>query len=302
MDESQAKNYLRVFSEQHQKHWGMELITKSKGNEYSKLRHAIGLTAGYNRNRGYSFYEKSLTGCSDRTNEITQDLIIRGWSKISDNIFTSLSSSGLKEVQEYQKSVFNEDARYSTIEFTFANLLKTILNKDLMQAIRIYLHTTKPFCYQPVVLNSTPNIHDKLIEQRKKSDMAFSFHRDIDNIKWVKIFINLNTTIGGNHEYYSGSHYSNSRQIESTFSERRENSIFHDEFSPLTIYESHLWTGRMGAEPISKLFHKDNYESFPTSEGYCWIEDTYGLHRGNPPTSANRKLMAFEIGQFAIRM
>jgi len=85
------------------------------------------------------------------------------------------------------------------------------------------------------------------------------------------------------------------------FEKRTSDLGFEHQFMARSLYESHLWTGRFHEKAIEEVYGPTRVVRFPTHAGFCWLEDTYGLHRGNPPVEGNRNVAAFLIGQYPVR-
>jgi len=139
------------------------------------------------------------------------------------------------------------------------------------------------------------------MDEKELSDYAFSYHRDYDNTKWLKIFVSLGDACGGEHEYMSGTHIQTKADFADDYGIRTHGLRFEDTFKAKTIYETHLYSGRHDDETLHGLYGDKVVVRFPSTTGFCWMEDTYGLHRGNPPLSGTRHLIAFLIGQIPVR-
>ncbi len=98
------------------------------------------------------------------------------------------------------------------------------------------------------------------------------FHRDADDYKFVKIFILLSDTTERNGEqvYINGSH--------------------SDDKLPKEMYN----ITRYSDEKIKQCFQKEQITSIYGKAGKCWLADTYGIHRGTPPTKTNRLLLQLQ--------
>ena len=294
---------LEGFYERSRNEWGYQYYLKEGDqSEYVKFRSCMALTAGFKR----SIYPEDISPL--RTNQskiIFDNLYYKGWSKLSDNIFSKLSNSSLNQIREYTSLDINQAEksgfyRNKSVPLSFAGLLKHIISKDLLRAIKLYLNTNRPFIYEPTILHSKAALRENLSSQ-ELSDKAFSFHRDIDNLRHIKLFVNLTSANRGNHQFIEGSHHTNNRDVCNDWPERTDPLKFHDLFRPNSLYESHLWTGRQDEDALINIYGREKIINIPTTEGFCWIEDTYGLHRGNPPRDKSRFIASYLIGQFAVR-
>jgi hypothetical protein len=93
---------------------------------------------------------------------------------------------------------------------------------------------------------------------------AENFHRDVDDLKFIKLFVYL-TNVGtenGPHEYIRGSH-----------GDQRLSRI-----------------RRHTDEEIRETFGADRLVSFTGPAGRAFLENTYGMHRGQP-VHAGRRLI-----------
>lgn len=100
---------------------------------------------------------------------------------------------------------------------------------------------------------------------RESAKEAQFYHRDMDDFKFVKLFFYLTdvTADSGPHIFVKGSHKSNK------LTELRR-------FSDDEVIES------FGNEKITTLIE---------AKGACFLEDTYGVHKGQLPIKGNRLLL-----------
>lgn len=93
---------------------------------------------------------------------------------------------------------------------------------------------------------------------------AENFHRDVDDLKFIKLFVYLTDVASENgpHEYIRGSH-----------ADRRLSSI-----------------RRYTDEEVRAAFGEDRRVRFTGGSGTAFLENTYGMHRGLP-VSAGRRLI-----------
>ena len=93
-----------------------------------------------------------------------------------------------------------------------------------------------------------------------------SFHRDIDTLNSLKLFVYLTEvdSDSGPHVYIKGSHNS---------SYRTSKGKQHDD------------------NELKKKFKNTDIVSFEGKSGYSFIADTFGFHKGLPPSSKNRLVL-----------
>ncbi len=91
---------------------------------------------------------------------------------------------------------------------------------------------------------------------------AEKFHRDVDDLRFLKLFVYLTDVDdeAGPHIYAAGSHRRN-------------------ELNRITRYED---------QEVEAVMGRDAIRRFKGPAGTSFIENTYGLHRGLPPTSRPR--------------
>ncbi len=299
--EAESYDWLNRLTVQHASVFGNELITMASIGPYMRLRRSLGITAGYNRNKRDSSLMASIDSKSV-TCKVVKSLIANGYYLVSNNILKDAPQATRREISSTLSRPQEVNKRSVQVPVNFASLLKHILNPDLYKAIKLFLGVERPIFYPPHILRSNPVPRGKSQSDKELSDQAFSFHRDFDNIIWLKLFVNLTTTIGGHHEYIGGSHHESERSIGRDFSSRTQMLKLEDRFNAQTKYESHLWTGRFHEQSIKEVYGDDKLIMLDTHKGVCWLEDTYGLHRGNPPLEGQRAVAAFLIGQYPIRL
>ncbi|MBL6449861.1 hypothetical protein JMN32_26350 [Fulvivirga sp. 29W222] len=103
---------------------------------------------------------------------------------------------------------------------------------------------------------------------RKSAQEAQNFHRDNDDIKFCKFFIYLTdvTEESGPHIYVEKSSGSqNLRKIK-----------------------------RLSDEEVKASFNQDLIQTLIFPKGHAFLEDTYGIHKGQLPRSENRLLLQIE--------
>jgi hypothetical protein len=91
------------------------------------------------------------------------------------------------------------------------------------------------------------------------------FHRDNDSIKFLKLFIYLTDVDleSGPHIYIKGSHQSNK------IATRK----------------------RIDDKEVRKIFKSDKFKEYTGAKGTCFLEDTWGIHKGQLPTDKPRLLL-----------
>lgn len=99
-----------------------------------------------------------------------------------------------------------------------------------------------------------------------KPSLTQSFHRDIDTLHSMKFFIYLTEVnqFSGPHVYIKGSSKSDVN------------------FSKDKMY---------GDEEIDKFYDSNKAKSLIGPKGYCFLADTFGLHKGLPPTQSPRLIL-----------
>lgn len=97
---------------------------------------------------------------------------------------------------------------------------------------------------------------------------AQSFHRDIDTLNFIKVFIHLTDVdeSSGPHVYVAGSHKRNRRNE----SQRR-----------------------CADEDMTKDFGADSIVTFTGPAGTCFLENTFGFHKGALPKDKRRLILQF---------
>lgn len=110
--------------------------------------------------------------------------------------------------------------------------------------------------------------------KRKTAKEAQLFHRDLDDFKFVKLFLYLTdvTETSGPHIYVKGSH--------------RKNQLID--------------LRRFTDSEVISTFGEENIISFVKPKGSCFLVDTYGIHKGLVPKDADRLLMQFQYSYFPL--
>jgi Phytanoyl-CoA dioxygenase (PhyH) len=91
---------------------------------------------------------------------------------------------------------------------------------------------------------------------------AENFHRDVDDWRFVKLFVYLTDVdaTAGPHKFVKGSH----------------------KINKLTEIR------RFNDDEVAQTFGLDNQIEFQGAAGTCFLENTYGVHRGVPPATSTR--------------
>ena len=257
---------------------------------YQNLRKAIGYTAGGKwRKHICTTPAENLQASAHNNTNMRRQLKELGWSQ-----FELDHTSLCKIINNCQ--IKNDSTRISHIDPGSAFKFLKIIPTNIFTNIKAYLGTNKIWICSPTILHSKPFKH--LPTQKELSDHAFMFHRDIDSTAAVKIFVNLTTTAGGNHEYFQKSLYTATREISPDFNP----PLFHDEFFAKTEYETHVHTGRFSAQSLKDIYGHTNLIKMPTQKGFAWVEDTYGLHRGTPCTDGERQILSILVLKDPVRI
>lgn len=111
---------------------------------------------------------------------------------------------------------------------------------------------------------------------RESAKEAQFFHRDLDDFKFLKIFFYLTdvTSDSGPHIYVKGSH-----KINKLLELRR----FKD-------------------EEIQNTFIPENILTLTSPKGSAFIEDTYGIHKGQLPLKGNRLLLQIQYSYLPLHV
>jgi hypothetical protein len=132
---------------------------------------------------------------------------------------------------------------------------------------------TKYFGVQPTISNI--NCWWSFGNRTSAKDAQY-YHRDLDDYKFLKMFIYL-TDVNedcGPHIYVKGSHKSNKLKELRRFSD----------------------------EEVNKLYDSDNIITLTKSQGNTFIEDTYGIHKGQLPVVGNRLILQIQYSYFPLHV
>ena len=224
-----------------------------------------------NRNEGIEYLDINRT-----ENEITEDLKSNGFSNLGliisgdkiASIFKKLNKLKCHDMDRPGHPVVdlnkpddeNQLAHYTRADLSnFEEVLLIANDSKILNVVTSY------FGAKPTIsnINCWWSFGD-----RKSSKEAQFFHRDIDDYKFLKMFIYLTdvTEDSGPHIYVKGSHKSNK------LAQLRR-------FSDLEVIDQY------GDEKLLTLVYP---------KGYGFIEDTYGIHKGQLPSNGRRLLLQIQ--------
>ena len=268
-------------------------------DEYLLLRRAVGLTAGFNR--GPNRLARNIK--SDKAALIVKTLEESGICELRGITRPAISSieRSIKELERDFLSGSRSSRTFAAPNWAYS-LIKATLSTEVLEACKVYLETKTPFIYTPIILASS--CEKSLIEMtsEEKSNRAFAFHRDIDNVKWLKLFVVLTSCEGGEHYYCMGSHHTGDRDVSDDYEMRvRSCGGFSYPFEAKTKYETHVYTGRFSDDSVLRIYGTQSVRNVSQINGEAWLEDTYGLHKGTPPKKGARLMLSVLIGKLDIR-
>lgn len=104
--------------------------------------------------------------------------------------------------------------------------------------------------------------------RREKPKEAQFFHRDVDDFKFLKLFVYLTDVAAdsGPHVYIEGSH--------------KRNQLIE--------------LKRFTDQEVAENYPAEDVITFERPKGTCFIVDTYGIHKGLLPLNANRLLLQIQ--------
>ena len=267
----------------------------SSSPEYLRFRNAMGITAGgplRSPARLRQLFASPHIHFTNCTAAVLSNLIVNGFYTFD------IDQDKLESCIPFL-STTNKSIRATSLSSASASSFLRLVPIHIYRSICLYLGTSRPWIEPPQILESPP-LATSGLSDLELSHRAFSFHRDIDSLISLKVFINLSSTTGGSHEYIKASSYTMNRNL-SRQSPRLNSTPFHAQHSASTLYESFLHSGRFSAKSIFSLYGSSNLIQFPTTFGSSWVEDTYGLHRGNPPLKGTRRLVVINFLSHRIR-
>lgn len=164
-------------------------------------------------------------------------------------------------------------------EFSYTNIKSTthvanFKRNDLVKNKNILEIANDPGILRIVqrFLGATPTISNInmwwSIAGKSKAEHAQLFHRDVDDLKFCKLFIYL-TDVGPNdgpHTYVKGSSSTN-------------------KFTKIRRYDD---------QEIKSAFGEENIINFCRPKGSIFLVDTYGFHKGTLPIDNNRLLLQIQ--------
>jgi hypothetical protein len=220
----------------------------------------------------------SITGTSklilkENEKNFTDQLIKNGFVELDKQIdFTILES-----IYNFSKKLLLFDPFNQNLgDFTDETIpekthVANFLRKDLVQCDEILKIANDPGVLRVVqeFLGGKPTISNInmwwSIAGKSQAKDAQLFHRDVDDIKFCKLFIYL-TDVGlndGPHTYVKGSSSTN-------------------KLTKIRRYQD---------EEIIAAFGEENILYFDRPKGSCFIVDTYGFHKGTLPKDNDRLLL-----------
>jgi len=175
---------------------------------------------------------------------------------------------GLTEVDLNNPGKDVQLAQYSREDLTQSDEILAIANDS-----RILNAVSKYFGVKPTISNINCWWSFGYRESAKEAQF---FHRDLDDFKFLKIFFYLTdvTNDSGPHIYVKGSH-----KINKLLELRR----FKD-------------------EEVQNTFNPENILTLTSPKGSAFIEDTYGIHKGQLPLNGNRLLLQIQYSYLPLHV
>ena len=163
------------------------------------LRHIILSSFGY---RGISLNNNKKWGLSTDSKKNLDHLTRFGYlnlPNISEKIYADkYFDKIIKNLAiDRSKIQLTRNELIPCLEQFSAILLKHVLSPELLKIISMYIGVDKPFIY-PVRL--------RIIPPNSQNKGANLYHRDVDNTKWLKLFVSLSDCVGGEHLFMKGTH------------------------------------------------------------------------------------------------
>jgi hypothetical protein len=208
---------------------------------------------------------------------------------LEENGFTKfgvvLNESQINELKAYLKDLDLYNTYKPADKFTFEHIpadcnVASFQEKDLVKSDLIVNLINDEALLEIVrrTLGATPTISDVggwwSIAGRKSAKDAQLFHRDVDDFKFLKLFIYLTdvTRDTGPHIYVAKSHNKNvGTKIR-----------------------------RYSVEEVETMFGKENVMSFEEPKGSVFLVNTFGMHKGLLPVSDNRLLIQIQYSTLPV--
>ena len=203
-------------------------------------------------------------------NEISlknSSISFKGQKRIDEKTLSLNNSSNLDDIVKNSKN-YNLSHVSLDIDLKKTNYLKDIASSKLLLSMaKNYIGKNEISISSLCYISNPANISEE-----EKKDNAQYFHYDNDFKKFLKVFIYLNDVDlnSGPHSFVQFSH--NRRLFK------------------------HLVSKRINDEEIISHYGKENIKTFSLSRGSLIFEDTFGLHKGNPPVKNTRTVLILVYG------
>ena len=213
--------------------------------------------------------ELSLT-CQQDLGVISESLSEEFVDLLLKRINTSKQYKSLNDYFEHAKAGKFIRSRMVGVEGDHEILKSFFKQTNLIEIVMEYLDLSK----DEIMFSAKIDSCVKLIGDRQLRngyDDALEFHRDVDSLKFVKIFVYLNDIQEGNghHEIFLRTNRGLPLQFQ-----------ILDRFKVSDILDS---------MPEAELFKAVGFK------GYSWIEDTTSLHRGTIPEFGSRLMLSLSF-------
>ncbi len=284
----------------------LDKLRKCSDNFGGDHRLMTGMTLGYSRPTHATDYIES-TGISNDVPNLNQDdlssLRENGYLMMANIFEKSNEYKQLRnEVNDFISSIdHSEKVRFLDVPSALLPLMKLSITPDIQVLLKAYLNSEQLFIYSPKLLCSNEEAGINL-DEMKASSYAFAYHRDMDALRFVKVFVQLNKPIGsGFHNFIRGSHRLRDTETRSALlSAHQNNYLLHTpmhymQFKPLTEWDTHLCLGRFNRDSILNIFGESKEIKIGGEQGMTWVEDTYGLHKGSPIYSGTRLILSILV-------
>lgn len=221
---------------------------------------------------------------SESTDDLFEKISKDGFSDLGIVINTFRINSIINQLKSYNcfdlESKNNDIINLNQInkETQLGHYLREDLSKieDIVQIAndsRILNIVSKYFKSKPTISNI--NCWWSFANKKEAKEAQF-FHRDIDDYKFVKLFIYLTDVSeeNGPHLFVKGSHKSNKLNKLKRFSDTE----------------------------VEANFNKENILILNKSKGSGFLEDTYGIHKGQLPITSDRLILQVQYSYLPIRV